>query len=297
LEDLRLVGGGGLPVVVTSASSSDRTAVGRVYVDLLQEISPDIKAEYGLFGSYLDSDAESIARLEPRAGLAWSPAEGQWLRAGFMRNSIDFSTPTLSPIAVVGLQPNEFQVEPDGRADTYAFRWDSEWSERFFTALEYQHQELEDLQIAAPLAAIPFTTSEGRIDRASLTANLLLDHGFGLSSTLAYSNSKDEGSASPTAGGDLPFIPKWAGQVAVTWVNQSNVRAKLAANYIGNRDSQAGTTLDDYWTLDANVTWEPLDKRVELELEAFNLLDEDFDLDAGTPGWGRVIKGSVKVRF
>jgi len=34
-----------------------------------------------------------------------------------------------------------------------------------------------------------------------------------------------------------------------------------------------------------------------LELEAFNLLDEEFEVDAGVPAWGRSFKGTLKVRF
>jgi tetratricopeptide (TPR) repeat protein len=288
-----ILGGGD----VATASSSDRTGVARAYVDLLHEIQSNLKAEYALFGSYLNNDVENVARLEPRLGLAWSPAEGQWLRAAFIRSSIDLSTPTLSPVSVMGLQANEFDVQPGGRADTVAFRWDSEWSDAFFTAVELQHQDLHEAQIAVPLAAVPFSTREGRIDRASLTGNLFLGSGFGLSSTIAFADSKDKGDGLLTAGGPLPFVPEWAGQVALTYVNSANVRVSLAANYIGDRESSSGTSLDDYWSLDSKLTWEPLDKRLELELEAYNLLDEDFEVDAGVPGWGRSFRGTLKVRF
>jgi outer membrane receptor protein involved in Fe transport len=124
-----------------------------------------------------------------------------------------------------------------------------------------------------------------------------LGWGFGLSSTVAYADSRDEGGGLLTAGGPLPFVPEWAGQVALTYVNPANVRVSLAANYIGERESSAGTSLGDYWTLDSKLTWEPLDKRLELELEAYNLLDDDFEVDAGVPGWGRSFKGTLKVRF
>ena len=145
--------------------------------------------------------------------------------------------------------------------------------------------------------AASFSASEGRIDRGSLTANLLLGHGFGLSSTIAYATSENEDPSSATYGGPLPFVPDWAGQVALTWVNEANISATLAANYVGERDSDTGGTLDDYWTLDANLTWEPFDKRFAVELAAFNILDQDFEVNTNTPGWGPTFTGSVKVRF
>ncbi|MGA1830818.1 FecR domain-containing protein [Rhizobium wenxiniae] len=275
----------------------DESTVGRIYVDLLHEISDSLKAEYALFGSYIDGETSDVARIEPRIGLAWSPTDGQWLRAGFMRSSIDLTTPTLSPIGIVGIQPNAISVETEGYVDTYALRWDAEWTPDFFTALQYQHQEMDNPRIPIPLVSTPFTTSEGRLDRASLTTNAVLGAGFGLSSTLAYTDSEDQSSGTPTSGGPLPFVPEWAGQVALTWVNQAHIKTTLAANYVGDRVNETGASLDDYWTLDANLVWEPFDKRFEFELAAYNLLDEDIELNNDIPGWGRSFKGTFRVRF
>jgi tetratricopeptide (TPR) repeat protein len=289
------------PLLTVVPSSSERvrgtSTVARVYVDLLHEISDDLRAEYALFGSYVDSDGEDLQRLEPRAGLAWSPSDGHWLRAAFMRSSLDVNTPTLSPIGVLGLQANQVSVDTTGYVDTYALRWDAEWTPDFFTTLEYQHQELDDLRVPLPLEATNFVTSEGRIDRASLTGNLLLGHGFGLSSTVAFTDSENQEAGSTTYGEALPFLPQWSGQVALTWVNQANVKATIAANYVGHRNNETGIQLDDYWTLDAALTWEPVGKRFELDLAAYNLLDEEIELNAGVPGWGRSVKGTFKVRF
>lgn len=285
---------GGAPAV---RDPDENATYGRVYVDLLHEITPDLKAEYALFGTFLDGEDDDVARLEPRVGIAWAPSDRHWLRAAYSRQSLYVNTPTLSPVGVLGLQPNEISTGLDGYVDTVALRWDAEWTQDFFTSAEFQHQDIEEPRIAIPFSAAPFSASEGRIDRGSLTANLLLGHGFGLSSTIAYATSENEDPSSATYGGPLPFVPDWAGQVALTWVNEANVSATLAANYVGERDSDTGGTLDDYWTLDANLTWEPFDKRFALELAAFNLLDQDFEVNSGIPGWGPTFTGSVKVRF
>ncbi|MFC3163810.1 FecR domain-containing protein [Ciceribacter thiooxidans] len=283
--------------VPTIADPNDRAGYGRVYVDLLHEITPSLKGEYALFGTLVDGEAEDVTRLEPRAGIAWSPAEGHWLRAGFLRQSLYVTTPTLSPVGVVGLQPNEISTGLGGYVDTVALRWDAEWTPDFFTAAEFQHQDVKDVQITIPFSAFPFSASEGRIDRGSLTANLLLGHGFGLSATAAYASSENEDPTSATYGEPLPFVPDWAGQVALTWVNEANVKATIAANYIGARDDENGVELDDYWTLDANLIWEPFGKHMEIELAGYNLLGEDFEVASGAPGWGPTFKGSMKVRF
>ena len=35
----------------------------------------------------------------------------------------------------------------------------------------------------------------------------------------------------------------------------------------------------------------------ELELAAYNIFDQEFDLAPSIPGWGRSFVGSLKVRF
>lgn len=279
----------------------ERKRIGLAYVDVIQEATPDLKFEYGLYGSYSNGETDTETRFEPRFGAAWSPVDNHWLRAAFMRNGFDFSTPTLSPIGVLGLQPNRFTLD-GGYVDTAALEWDAEWTDRFFTVLEYQHQELNDFAISYPATALPpsdsMSLSEGTIDRASFTTNTVLGGGFGLSTTLALARSESRDPTSRTFGGNLPFVPETAGQVALTWVNDANIKATLAANYVGERTGdEFGTRLDDYWTLDASLTYEPFDKHIAFEAAAYNLLDEDFQLTTGVPGWGPSFKGMLKVRF
>ncbi|EJC80071.1 FecR protein [Rhizobium leguminosarum bv. trifolii WSM2297] len=281
---------------------SNRVNIGRAYVDVLHEITPDLKGEYALFATRLEGDGIDISRLEPRFGLAWAPVQNHWLRAAFMRQSLDTGVATLAPIGILGLQPNQFSVGIEGYTDTVALQWDAEWTDRFFTSVEYQHQELHDFSIDFPLISLPSDTSlpisRGSIDRAAVTANVALGNGFGLSATYAYMDSENRDPLEPIYGGPLPFIPQNSGQIALTWVNEAKVKATVAANYIGERDGDRfGTKLDDYWSLDAHLIWEPFDKRMALEASAYNLLDEDFEITPGVPGWGRAFKGTLKVRF
>ena len=286
----------GIPLL-GPARSNATIGYGRAYIDLLHEITEDFKAEYALHGVMLQGGDVDSTRLEPRAGLAWSPAEGHWLRAGYIRQGTDFSTPTLSPIGVLGMQPNEFGVGIDGYSDTISLRWDAEWNDRLFTAIDYQHQVIRDISVSDIVSQSSFDFARATVDRVAFTANLALGHGFGLSGTYAFADSRHNVSAAGF-GDDLPFLPQHSGQMALTWVNPANIKATLAANYIGERQGDATTEiLDDFWTLDASLTWEPLDKRFELEASAYNLLSEDFQVATNTNGWGRVFKGTLKVRF
>ncbi|MEX0405989.1 TonB-dependent receptor [Aquibium sp. LZ166] len=273
---------------------------GRAYVDAVYEFGPNLKAEAALFGTWFGGLLD-VERLEPRLGVAWAPVHGQWLRATYSRESEALTTTTLAPVAVLGLQPNAAPLDVGGYVDTFAARWDAEWSHRFFTSVDYQHQELYGLSIPVPGSLSPIGAGDGfedgRIDRISATANLHLGHGFGLFGTAAWSDSENR-TPGATFGSALPFVPELSGRAGITFVHPSNLKVTLSATYIGERVGDAsGTLLDDYWTADAALTWEPLDKRFALELAGYNLFDEKFDVATSTPGWGRTFVGTFKVRF
>ncbi|MDE4551921.1 TonB-dependent receptor [Sinorhizobium meliloti] len=286
-----------VPTPFRSTSSSDTAGVMKAYIDGLYEITPDLKVEGVLFARYIEDVNDDDIRLEPKLGVAWAPAEGHWLRAALQREGYNFGAATLAPVGIVGLQPNQFFIGTDGYADTLALRWDAEWNDWLFTAVDYQHQEIRNGSISVPFTVL-FEPNEldfgkGRVDRVALTANLALGHGLGLSATVARTESDD---LSTGSNGDLPLLPESSGQVALTYVSTANIKTTVAANYVGER-TDGTTTLDDFWTLDAALQWEPFDKRFEVELAGFNLLDEEFELRDGLPGWGPTVKGTVKVRF
>lgn len=312
-----------LPPSISGATSASETGltVGRVYIDGLYEISPMLLIEAGLFGSYLEGDSESVEddgtgpvsqrgeieefRAEPRLGLAWMPVDGHWLRAGYLREGAAFNSVTLAPIGVVGLQSNQAPLDLGGYSDTFAARWDAEWSDHFFTSLDYQHQELDGIDenfgisIPVPGTLDEISIAQGRIDRVSATANLWLTHGLGAFATVAYTESENRDTRPGFGFGEpLPFVPDVTARMGITWVHPSNLKVTLAATYIGERAGTVdGFMLDDYWTADTFLTWEPFNKRFALELAGYNLLDEEFEVAPNVPGWGRSFVGSLKVRF
>jgi tetratricopeptide (TPR) repeat protein len=278
-------------------------AAGTAYVDALYDELPGLKLEAALFARRLTGDSVDVTRLEPRAGLAWEVQEGQWLRFGYLREGFTQSTPTLAPVGVVALQSNQLPLSIDGYADTLAARWDAQWTDRFFTAVDYQHQTVRNLLIADPLSLpavdlVGGNVARGRIDRVSVTGNLALGSGVGLAATYARASSRNDDPASAGYRDALTYVPRDAAQLALTFVNPIGVAATVAGNYTGRRASNlAGETLGDYWTLDANVSWESADGRVQLDLGGYNLTDEAFYVSAGTAGWGRSVKAQMTVRF
>ncbi|SFT56880.1 TonB-dependent receptor [Mesorhizobium sp. YR577] len=291
-----------LPVFNEIETTDTGLTIGRAYMDGLYEVTSALKLEAALFGTYLDGDVNGLGfeqgKLEPRVGAAWAPVEGHWLRAAFMRETAAVNTTTLAPIGIVGLQSNQTPIGLGGYSDTFAARWDAELNGRLFTTLDYQHQELSGLSIDIPGAFDSTDLTEARIDRLAATANVWLGGGFGAFATYAYTDSENKDPTSFGFGEALPYVPEHSARLGVTWVNPANFKVTLAATYIGERSGDvSGDPIDPYWTADTFATWEPFNKRFELELAAYNLFDEKFNVAASVPGWGRSFVGSLKVRF
>jgi Flp pilus assembly protein TadD len=283
--------------LTTTESNFDLTT-GRIYADVLYDITPSLKAEAGLFGTMFEGEALDEFRAEPRVGAAWAPFEGHWLRVGYIEESSALNAFTLAPVGVIGMQANQAPLDIGGKSSSFAARWEAQWSDHLFTAVDYQHQELDDLAIPVPLSLDQISLTEGRIDRIGATANLWLTHGFGAFATFAYANSENRDPSSLSYGGLIPYVPEQTARLGLTWVSTADVKVTVAASYVGERSGgDSGIMLDPYWTADAFLTWEPLDKRFELELAAYNLFDEEFEVAPNVPGWGRVFTGSLKVRF
>ncbi|MBO6717328.1 MAG: TonB-dependent receptor [Rhizobiaceae bacterium] len=288
-----------IPLVdITTNNRTLGLSFGRAYVDAIWDIAPDLKAEAALFGTFFGGSL-AIQRLEPRAGLSWSPATGHWLSAGYMRETNGISDTTLSPIGVVGLQANQAPLDIGGSVETFAARWNAEWCERFFTSLDYQHQNLAGMAIRIPGGLTTIDLAAGQIDRFSATANLHAGWGIGLFGTVALTTSRNLDRASAGFGGPLPFVAGTSARFGASWVHPSNIKITAAGTYVGPRTgTEAGDiVLPGYWTADAFVTWEPFDKRFKLELAGYNLFNASFDVGPSTPGWGRTFTGSLKGRF
>lgn len=289
--------GGGAPAVTLTRTDLSLT-LGRAYVDLFYDATPDLTLEAALFGTWLRGPGGTLTRPEPRFGVAWTPFDGHFLRAAFLRETDPLSSSTLAPIGMVGLQSNQVSLGVGGYVDTWAARWEAEWGSRFFTSVDYQHQDVFGLSADVPGSLDTIDIASGRIDRVSATANVWLGGGLGAFGTIAYADSTNTDPASTGFGAPLPYIPELAARLGFTYVHPANVKLTLAGTYVGQRVGNAfGDLIDPYWSTDAFLTFEPFDKRLEVEFAAYNLLDERFLVASDTPGWGRTFTGKLKVRF
>ncbi|WP_102959844.1 FecR domain-containing protein [Mangrovicella endophytica] len=284
----------GAPPVEDVLEADDEGAFGRLYVDALAEITPDIQAEVGLFAAGLAGDAES--RLEPRAAIGWQPLEGQWLRAGFIRESSFAGEQSLAPIGVLRLNSNLVPLGDDGYTDSLIARWDAEWSRAFFTSVEYQHQAVNNFSVTIPTTLQAFEAEDATIDRLTLTANAWLGHGVALFGTLALTETSVDSGA--REGDDLPFVPDTIGRFGFTYTHPSRVQLTVAEDYVGSRPgSEPFSLLDDFWTTSATLSWESMNRRLKTDLAVYNIFDAESELSEGNEGNGRTAVARLAVRF
>ncbi|MCG7393770.1 tetratricopeptide repeat protein [Microvirga sp. ACRRW] len=287
----------GESVVTPVNEESDTTfKATRLYADLFWRPSDWFEAQAGIQRTTLDTDFGDDTLISPRVGIGIAPVEGHWLRAAYRREGLMPLAYTLSPVTTVGLVPNTLPVALGGETDTLALRWDAEWSPYLFTAVEYQRQDAENLDIGVPSTFDSIVVEKARIERLAATANLWLTHGFGVFGTIGTQSA--EVRAGDALNRDVPLIAGDFARAGVTFVHPSRLKLTVAATFVGDvQGNLQGAELDDYWTTDASLTWETPDRRLLFGLSVLNMLDEAYEVAPNIPGPGRTFAASVKARF
>ncbi|MCR6500722.1 TonB-dependent receptor [Shinella sp. CPCC 101442] len=277
----------------------------RLYADATLDVSNDLKLQAGAYYSWFDSKSGTLEEVDPRFGIAWTPVENHWLRAAYRRDTQYPVTQTLSPVSTVGLVPLSIPLFIQGEKDTTMVRWDAEWSDRFFTSLDYQHVTFDGSSIGAPGFASAFETATGEIDRVNVSANYWVGEGLGLFGSFTWYDSKD---TTFLTGGDLPvpLVPDYVGQVGFTYVHPSRITFSLAQTFVGERTGVQGYDLDSgpfvididsYTTTDAALTWKSQTGHLELGLTLLNIFDNHVDMAFDVPGPRRSFLATLKANF
>jgi tetratricopeptide (TPR) repeat protein len=269
---------------------------GRAYADLSWRPNDWFEAQAGIHRTFLDvKDSRPDVQVSPRFGIGVSPLEGQWLRAAYVENADSYLTYSLGPTTTVGLIPND--APATGPTKSLILRWDAEWTPHVFTAVEYQRQTLNDLNIPRinTLSSIE-DIDEARAEWLAATVNIWLGHGIGVFGTVGGATSEIlEGRG---AGEPVPYIPERFARAGLTFVHPSRLRFTLTQNFIGERSGNYDNDrLESYWTTDAAITWETPDRHLQVGLTALNLFDQKYDFGFDIPAPGRTVAATVKARF
>ena len=303
-----------------------RTKEARAYLDLRYHPTESLVVQGQIEGVARDFGDYSDELLNWRLGASYEPVEGQWLRSAFIRQSRGLFDFSFRPVAIVGLQPNSVPSFRQSRGDSFIVRWDAEWSDRLFTAVEYQDQQLEAVGYAVPDLPVNIAGFPVSVKRISAQANLWLGGNVGLRAAYAYTDSAIEGefisgdnvsqAIGPTFGcatagfgpgfictyepGDqLPFVPGHFARASLVWTVPAPVRLKatVSGSYIGGQTDDLRKPTEDVTLFDAKIEWEPLDRRLALNLALLNLLDKKYDSATSVAAPRLTVVAGIRVRF
>jgi len=269
---------------------------GNAFFDVSTTIADSLMLQGGFTVAHVENGFNvDKTRFEPYAGIAWLPAEGQWLRLAYQERSDQGFLTSLAPVTVVGLTPGDTPTDEGGEVKSVVARWDAEWNEHLFTFIELEHQDVKAFDTSLVDRLAPLTAEDGRIERVSAGTNVWFGHGFG-----AFANASGFDSEITDGPGDgrLPLVPDWLANAGISWVHPAQITVTLSETVIGERlGAVDGDELDAVPITNFSIEWQPWDKRLNFSLDAINLLDEDFDLAEDIPAPGRTVILSGHVRF
>ena len=258
----------------------------------------DLWFEGGIFAETYAGGESDSSRIAPRLGTAWQPAPHDWLRLAFRQETASPLQAPLAPAATVGLTANLDFVAEGGRISSLIGRWDREWHPRIFTAIDLRRQRIHSFSTERSDSLVIFSAEQAGIDEARLDLNLWLNGGVGIFVQSLFRETEDR-SNDPISPQTLPMVAGREYTAGLTWVHPAQLRVNLATTLVQDRRSDLVSDhyLDDYIRTDLFTSWQPLQKRVQLELSVHNLFDHGFEQWPGMPASGRSVEAVIKFRL
>ncbi|MDB5705860.1 MAG: hypothetical protein JWN66_2976, partial [Sphingomonas bacterium] len=242
-----------------------------------------------------DLTPTDTAALDFRLGAAFEPARGHWLRGAFLRETSSEVPFTFAPTGAIGLRGNIAPVTFGGQSDSAILRWDAEWNAHVFTSVEFQHQAFGALVIPTSDDQAYVGFRNARIDRLRGTVNVWPGGNFGLAATYAWARGHGDELVSPGFVHDtLPYLPGHFAQGSVSWTSPARVKIEVHESWSANQRDFFHVVRPASFLTDAELTWEPLDKRIELAVSVENIFATE-----NTPRFslGRIVSATLAFRF
>jgi tetratricopeptide (TPR) repeat protein len=236
----------------------------------------------GASGDYLDSDSRERPdkdQFNPKFGITWSPFSGTTLRGAAFKalKRTLITDQTLEPTQVAGF--NQFFDDANGtESKHYGAAIDQKITKTIFAGLEYYKRDLE----------VPFLrpgNTPGNVDWDEKVYRAYLNWAphkwLSLSADYLYEEfDRDESLGEGTLSVETHYLP-----LGINFFHPSGLSTFLKATYVDQegrfeRLSNIGTFTneqDDFWLLDAAISYRLPKRYGIITLGVTNLLDEKFE--------------------
>lgn len=236
--------------------------------------------------------------FNPRLGLAWNTRPNQTLRLAWQKWRRPAGENTLAPIDTIGIPVEDRLVAVGGSLQR--LRGQLEWEVNALTFINLFADRLKIDNSPNPGGNLVGNTSlnslerlrklfaagqgavdiyedipdfaAGRIRRAGLAVNRIVDDRLALSAAYTWHGSSNTGGAEH--GKVLPLLPRNLVQLGGTWIAVPRLKIGALATWRSQRpsDEANSATLASGWRAGINAAWESADKRLALSAGVDNVL-------------------------
>ncbi|MBI5198771.1 MAG: tetratricopeptide repeat protein [Nitrospirae bacterium] len=262
------------------------------YINDRWRVSKGLLIDSGIFyESYRDNNNDYNG-IHPRLGLEAKLGDTHIFRIGLQRWLQSDIYGTLAPVATAGIVVDNSLALTGSRLTDYQARFESRWSDRFFTAIGAERVELKDANLGEG-----FISRRGYTNSLTAAINTVMTDTIGVFLRYRYTESKNTDDL--YEGKDLPLIPEHFINGGIVWVSPLYIKAILSTSYVGERFGDLANTqkMSDYWTTDFSAQWEPFMKRLNLSLAIRNIFDKYYETLPGYPVAGRSAYVTMEYRF
>lgn len=244
------------------------------------------------------TDRRKLNELNGRLGLAWRGAADQTWRLAWQKWRRPASENTLAPIDTAGIPMEDRLVAVGGGLQRLRGQFEWEIDTLTFVNLFADRLKIDNLPIpgATPVSGNSLDSLErlrrlfsagqgavdiyedvpdfaaGRVRRAGLAANRIVDDRLAVSAAWTWHDSGNTSGVAP--GKALPLLPRHLIQLGTTWIAAPRLKIGARATWRSERptDEAHSATLAAGWQAGGNVSWESRDKRLALTAGIDNLL-------------------------
>ena len=133
------------------------------------------------------------------------------------------------------------------------------------------------------------------MDRASFAVNYWAGGNIGINASYAYAESEQRDP--PLRGLPIFYLPTHVARAGVAWTSEERIAARLSGVYVAGSTDALARDVPDYFIADAEIAWEPFDKRAAVKLVLSNIFDAEAANTVGIPGRPRTLFASLNLRF